>query len=62
MDQSPGPDTREMLLGMYKEANQMLSDKVKALSIENTNLKKQIASFNVCISEAHHFYHSGSSN
>ena len=48
MDPPTGQDTKEVLLGMYKEANQMLTDKVKHLSIENANLKKQLSSQDVC--------------
>ena len=49
MEPSKGQDSKEVLLGMYKEANQMLTEKVKQLSIENANLKKQIASTDVCM-------------
>ncbi len=48
MDQQTGQDTKEVLLGMYKEANQMLTEKVRQLSIENASLKKQLSSQDVC--------------
>jgi regulator of replication initiation timing len=38
----------DVLLGMYKEANQMLTDKVKALSLENAKLKSKLSEINVC--------------
>ena len=49
MEKSVGQDSKDVLLGMYKEANQMLTEKVKSLSIENANLKKQLSSTDVCI-------------
>jgi hypothetical protein len=42
-------DPKDVLLAMYKDANQLMTDKIKALTIENANLKKQLSNSKVCV-------------
>jgi len=44
----------DVLLGMYKEANQMLTDRVKSLTLENTKLKAKLTEMSVCIVKSHY--------